>query len=201
MMFKAIALTTCAVALGLAACSKPAENASAPVAADGAAPAPGAPEAAAADALPPTALVALVPTKDSKVSGTLTLTQERTGGVSIMGTVGNLEPGSRHGFHVHDKGDCSAPDGSSAGAHFNPTSMEHGDPSKAGAHHLGDMVNIEADAQGSAQVRVMIPDATLHDNGPNDLIGKGIIVHADPDDYTTQPSGNSGARLACGRIA
>jgi len=201
MMFKAIAMTTCAVALGLTACSKPAENTVAPAATDSAAPAP-APAAAPAEQMQPTALVALAPTKDSKVSGTLTLAQEKSGGVSITGTVGNLEPGSKHGFHVHDKGDCSAPDASSAGAHFNPTSSEHGDPGKPdGAHHVGDMVNIEADAQGSAQVRLMIPDATLHDNGPNDLIGKGIIVHADPDDYMTQPSGNSGARLACGRIA
>jgi Cu-Zn family superoxide dismutase len=103
---------------------------------------------------------------------------------------------------VHEKGDCSAPDASSAGEHFNPNAAAHGDPSKAdGAHHLGDMVNIDADDQGSAQVRVTIPNATLHDGGPNDLIGKGIVVHADPDDYTSQPAGNSGARLACGRIA
>jgi len=202
-MFKAMALTTCALALGLTACSKPADNTTAPTAAaPSAAPAPTAPAAAAADAQQATALVALAPTKDSKVSGTLTLAQEKTGGVSIVGQVGNLEPGSKHGFHVHDKGDCSAPDGSSAGGHFNPSGMEHGDPSKAdGMHHVGDMLNIEADAQGTAQVRVTIPGATLHDNGPNDLIGKGIIVHAAPDDYTTQPSGNSGARLACGRIA
>jgi Cu-Zn family superoxide dismutase len=194
-MFKAMALTTCAVALGLTACSKPAENtAAAPVATD----AP-----AAATAPPPrpsTALVALAPTKDSKVSGTLTLTQEQTGGVSIVGQVGNLEPGSSHGFHVHDKGDCSAPDGSSAGGHFNPSAQEHGNPA-SGMHHLGDMVNIEADGQGTANVMITIAGATLHDGGPNDLIGKGIIVHAAPDDYATQPSGNSGARLACGRIA
>jgi superoxide dismutase, Cu-Zn family len=201
-MFKAMAFTTCALALGLTACSKPADNAAAPATGASATSAASAPPAAAADAMPATALVALAPTKDSKVSGTLTLTQEKSGGVSIVGQVGNLEPGSKHGFHVHDKGDCSAPDGSSAGGHFNPTGMEHGDPSKPdGMHHVGDMMNIEADAQGTAQVMVTIPGATLHDNGPNDLIGKGIIVHAAPDDYMTQPSGNSGARLACGRIA
>ena len=130
-MFKAMALTTCAVALGLTACSKPADNAAAPAAAppSASASAPPATTAAPAEAQPATALVALAPTKDSKVSGTLTLSQERTGGVLITGQVGNLEPGSKHGFHVHDKGDCSAPDGSSAGGHFNPTGMEHGDPS------------------------------------------------------------------------
>jgi Cu-Zn family superoxide dismutase len=194
-MFKAMALSTCAVALGLTACSKPADNtAAAPAATE--APAPAAPVAP-----PATALVALGPTKDSKVSGTLTLTQETSGGVSIVGQVGNLEPGSKHGFHVHEKGDCSAPDGSSAGGHFNPTAQAHGNPTAAdGMHHLGDIVNIEADATGTAQVRVTIPGATLHDEGPNDLMRKGVIVHAAPDDYTTQPSGNSGARLACGAI-
>jgi Cu-Zn family superoxide dismutase len=194
-MFKAMVLTTCAVALGLTACSRPAEDTTAaPTATDSAAAAAPAPEEAAA-----TALVALGPTKDSKVSGTLTLTQEAGGGVSIVGQVGNLEPGSAHGFHVHEKGDCSAPDGSSAGAHFNPTSQEHGNPG-AGMHHLGDMVNIEADPQGNANVMVTIQGATLRDGGPNDLIGKGVIVHAAPDDYTTQPTGNAGARLACGSI-
>jgi Cu-Zn family superoxide dismutase len=197
-MLKIMALSTCALALALSACSKPANDTAAPTAA--APTTPAATPAPAADGAGATALVALAPTKDSKVSGTLTLTAEQ-GGVSIVGMVGNLEPGSKHGFHVHDKGDCSAPDGSSAGGHFNPTSMEHGDPTKAGAmHHLGDMMNIEADASGTAQVKVTIPNATLHDGGPNDLIGKGVIVHAAPDDYTTQPSGNSGARLACGRI-
>lgn len=198
-MFKVMALSTCALALGLTACSKPAQNtAAAPAGTE-------APAVAAAPAPEPveqTALVALAPTKGSKVSGTLTLSVERSGGVSIVGQVGNLEPGSEHGFHVHDKGDCSAADGSSAGNHFNPTSQEHGNPSTAnGMHHLGDMLNIKADDQGTAAVRITVPGATLHDGGPHDLIGKGIIVHADPDDYATQPAGNSGGRLACGRIA
>jgi superoxide dismutase, Cu-Zn family len=197
-MFKAMALSTCVVALGLTACNKPAGD-TAPTAATEA---PASAPPAAAEVPAQTALVALAPTKGNKVSGTLTMTQEKTGGVSIIGQVGNLEPGSKHGFHVHEKGDCKAPDGSSAGEHFNPTAKDHGNPAAAGgAHHLGDIVNIEADAQGTANVMVTIPGATLHDGGPNDLVGKGIIVHADADDYTTQPSGNSGARLACGRIA
>ena len=197
-MFKVMALSTCALALGLTACSKTAENTAAAPA--GVQP-PAVVAAPPAESVPQTALVALAPTKDSKVSGTLTLSVERAGGVSVVGQVGNLEPGSKHGFHVHDKGDCSAPDGTSAGGHFNPTSQEHGNPTAGGMHHIGDMVNIEADEKGTAQVRITIPNATLHDGGPNDLVGKGVIVHADADDYTTQPSGNSGARLACGRIA
>jgi Cu-Zn family superoxide dismutase len=197
-MFKAMALTTCALALGITGCSKPAQDTA--VTGPGSTDTPPPPVAAAPPATSSTALVALAPTRDSKVSGTLTMTQEPGGGVSVVGQVGNLEPGSAHGFHVHDRGDCSAPDGSSAGEHFNPTSQEHGNPA-AGTHHVGDMVNIQANDSGTADVRITIPAATLHDGGPNDLVGKGVIVHASPDDYTTQPSGNSGARLACGRIA
>jgi Cu-Zn family superoxide dismutase len=191
----AIALSTCALTLtmaaSLAACSK-APPTTAPTA-------DAAPPAAAAEASSATALAALAPVKDGKVSGALTLTQE-AGGVLISGTVGNLEPGSKHGFHVHEKGDCSAADFSSAGGHFNPSAGVHGDPAAAGGHHLGDMTNLEADATGTAPVKVTISGATLHDGGPNDLVGKGVIVHAQPDDYATQPSGNSGGRIACGSI-
>lgn len=189
----AATLSCCAVALALAACSRspePSATATEP-AADAAAPAPESPAA--------TALVALGPTEGNNVSGTLTLTQE-AGAVAITGTVGNLTPGSQHGFHVHEKGDCSAPDASSAGAHFNPSGAEHGNPSMPGASHLGDMLNLQADEQGNAQVEVRIAGATLRDGGPNDLVGRGIVVHAQPDDYTTQPSGNSGGRIACGAI-
>lgn len=149
----------------------------------------------------PSASATLAPTAGSTVAGSVRFVQQGEQ-VRVTGEVRGLRPNTEHGFHVHEKGDCSAPDGTSAGGHFNPTSQEHGNPAGGtGAHHVGDMVNIEADASGTAQVRITLPNATLHDGGPNDLVGKGVIVHADPDDYTTQPSGNSGARLACGRIA
>lgn len=182
---------TCVLTLGLAACDRmpganakrlAAEAASAPIA-----------------AAPVTALVALAPTKGSKVSGTLTVVYEK-GVVTLTGQVAGLTAGGKHGFHVHEKGNCSAPDASSAGGHFNPGGMAHGDPNSA-VHHLGDMLNIEGDATGTAQVNVKLAGVTLKDGGPTDLRGKSIVVHAEPDDYMTQPAGNSGNRVACGVIA
>jgi superoxide dismutase, Cu-Zn family len=120
-------------------------------------------------------------------------------GVQITGTVTGLAPDSEHGFHVHQTGDCSAIGFKSAGDHFNPAGVAHGSPT-ADPHHLGDIPNLRADAQGTAQVNVAIAGATLRDGAGNDLVGKAAIVHAKPDDYTTQPSGDSGDRIACGVI-
>ena len=110
-----------------------------------------------------------------------------------------LKPNVEHGFHMHEFGDCSAAaaDGSSAGGHFNPTAQPHGP--QAGPHHQGDMPSLKADAAGNASVSFEI-GGTLEGSGATDLMGKGVIVHVMPDDYVTQPTGNSGARLACGVI-
>lgn len=120
-------------------------------------------------------------------------------GVHISGTVGGLPPNSTHGIHVHEKGDCSAADASSAGGHFNPAASAHGRAS-APAHHAGDMDNIVANADGVAQVNIHLMGVTLGGGAANDIAGRALVVHAAPDDYTTQPSGNSGARVACGVI-
>jgi superoxide dismutase, Cu-Zn family len=120
-------------------------------------------------------------------------------GVRITGQVTGLQPTSEHGIHIHEKGDCSASDATSAGEHLNPEIAQHGNPT-AFTHHLGDMPNIMADANGMAQVDATIATATLGDGGRRDLMGKAVIVHAMRDDYTTQPSGESGARIACGVI-
>jgi Cu-Zn family superoxide dismutase len=141
--------------------------------------------------------VALEPRSGSTVSGTLTL-HAVTAGVEITGEVRGLAPGSTHGFHVHEKGDCSALDASSAGPHFNPTGAQHGQAG-AGPHHVGDMPNIVADKQGVARVDVVLQGAAL-DSGDTSLRGRALVVHQDPDDYATQPSGNSGARIACAVI-
>lgn len=195
-MKNALALCACAVAASLVACGRSPQDANMAATTD-AAPAAAAPAADAAAAT--TALVALMPARDSKVSGTLTLTQD-AGGVVVSGSVAGLTAGAMHGFHVHEKGDCSAPDFSSAGEHLNPTGAMHGEPGAAAGHHLGDMMNLQADDTGAAQVQLTINGATLRDGGAQDLIGKGVVVHAQPDDYTTQPSGNSGGRIACGAI-
>lgn len=142
--------------------------------------------------------VDLMPGQGGNVAGSLDLVTS-DGAVVMTGIVSGLKPGSRHGFHIHEKGDCSSPDFKSAGDHFNPTSQPHGDPA-APPHHLGDLANLEADDMGKAQVNARMQGVTLGDGGPDDLVGRAVVVHADTDDYKTQPSGNSGDRIACGVI-
>ncbi len=121
------------------------------------------------------------------------------GAVQLTGQIAGLTPNAEHGFHIHQTGDCSAPGFKNAGEHFNPEGAMHGAPDSA-THHLGDLAAVKADATGIANVSATIAGATLNDGGPHDLIGKALIVHAKPDDYKTQPSGNSGDRIACGVI-
>jgi len=139
------------------------------------------------------AIAVLSPTKGSIVSGTVTKVD---GGVKIVADLAGLTPG-QHGFHIHEFGDCSAPDATSAGGHFNPHHMQHGGPD-ATMRHAGDFGNLEADASGKAHYERV--DATLSLDGADSIIGRGVIVHASPDDLKTQPTGNAGARVACGAI-
>lgn len=134
----------------------------------------------------------------SLVSGKLTLVPMGNG-VHISGEVGGLKSGDARGFHIHEKGDCSAADASSAGGHFNPAAQAHGRAGQ-GAHHAGDTDNIVADARGVARVNAHVTGVTLGGGAANDIAGRAIIVHAAADDYTTQPTGNAGARVACGVI-
>ena len=120
--------------------------------------------------------------------------------IEVTGTISGLPGNSTHGFHVHETGDCSAPDGTSAGGHFNPASTDHGRVGQ-GEHHAGDSDNITADADGNATVQGWLEGATVGDGAATDIVGKAVIVHADEDDYATQPTGNAGDRLACGVIA
>ncbi len=160
----------------------------------------GAGPAAAAVAPRNTAQATLVSAAGRTVKGELTLTNEGTA-VNIRGEITGLDPGKEHGFHVHEIGQCSAPDFSSAGEHFNPTKDQHGDP-KSDKKHLGDIPNLKADKDGRATVDVSLKGATLvdKDDSPNEILGKALVVHAMPDDYKTQPSGGSGGRIACGVI-
>jgi Cu-Zn family superoxide dismutase len=142
--------------------------------------------------------VNLASASGSLVSGRLIVTS-MAGGVHLRGEIGGLTPGSAHAIHIHEKGDCTAVDASSAGGHFNPTNEPHG---KVGtpAHHAGDMDNIVADAKGVAHVDAHASGPVLGGGAANDAIGKAVIVHAAQDDYTSQPAGNAGARVACGII-
>lgn len=145
----------------------------------------------------PTAVTNLAPTKGNKVSGTVNFTQKGER-VLVEARVSGLTPGA-HGFHIHEKGNCTAPDASSAGAHFNPTGAAHGAPD-APARHAGDLGNLEADADGTAVYRAEIRGISLG-TGEDSIIGRSVVVHASRDDLTSQPAGNAGARQACGLIS
>lgn len=145
----------------------------------------------------PSARANLEPTKGSAARGEVTFQQ--TGmAVRVAGRVSGLKPNAEHGFHVHEKGDCSSGDGMSTGGHFNPGGKGHGH--HAGAErHAGDMPNIKADSYGNAEIRFDVPGLTIG-SGAADIVGKGLIVHRDPDDYKSQPAGNAGPRIACAVI-
>jgi Cu-Zn family superoxide dismutase len=140
----------------------------------------------------------LAPTAGNRAAGTVTLTSV-PGGVRLQGHLTGLMPGTTHGFHIHEHGDCSAADASSAGGHFNPTHADHGDPSGM-IHHAGDIANQVADAQGTIDVDVTVRGVSLDTGAGDDVLGRALIVHRDADDYTSQPSGNSGPRVACGVV-
>jgi len=140
----------------------------------------------------------LAPASASLVSGRVALVPE-AGGVHITGVIGGLQRGRQAAFHVHEKGDCSAVDASSAGGHFNPAAQPHG-RAGSGAHHAGDMDNLQANAEGVVHVDVHLRGVTLGGGAANDIAGRALVVHADADDYHSQPAGNAGARVACGVI-
>jgi Cu-Zn family superoxide dismutase len=142
------------------------------------------------------AIAVLHPTAGNKVSGTVKFT-EVADGVQVQAEITGLAPGN-HGFHVHEFGDCSAPDAGSAGAHFNPTSKPHAGPD-ALERHVGDMGNVDADASGKAKLDYVDHQISLT-NDQQSVIGRSVVVHAKADDLKSQPTGDSGARVACGVI-
>jgi len=142
------------------------------------------------------AICVLYPASGSTVSGTVTFSRTDKGMVVVADITG-LTPG-KHGFHIHEFGDCSATDATSAGGHFNPAMMKHGGPSDM-ERHEGDLGNLTADDKGVAHLE--ITDKILTFDGKNSIIGRGVIVHAKEDDLVSQPVGNAGARIACGTIA
>jgi len=145
----------------------------------------------------PSASAALKPTTGSTVAGTVSFT--RVGDkVQVAGEVSGLSPNTEHGFHIHDKGDCSSGDGMSAGGHFNPTGTAHG-AHTASEHHTGDLASLNSDASGVARFSYISSSVSV-DDGVTNVIGHGLIVHRDADDFKTQPTGNSGPRLACAVI-
>jgi Cu-Zn family superoxide dismutase len=140
------------------------------------------------------AVAVLQPTQGNKAEGTVTFTKTDKG-VRVQADINGLPPG-KHGFHIHEFGDTSSPDGMSAGGHFNPHKMEHGSPD-APKRHVGDLGNIEADSGGHATLDLV--DPALGFSGATSILGRGVVVHEKPDDFS-QPTGNAGGRVAVGTI-
>lgn len=120
-------------------------------------------------------------------------------GVRVAGEVRGLVPGSEHGFHIHEKGDCGN-NGEAAGGHFNPAGGTHGKYGTPGSH-AGELPSLVADSSGVARFQVDAHSISLTDGAANNVIGRALVVHRDRDDLVSQPSGNSGPRIACVVIA
>jgi Cu-Zn family superoxide dismutase len=144
----------------------------------------------------PSATATLVSTSGSTATGTVNLAQLADGSVEVSANLRGVPPGV-HGFHIHEKGDCGD-NGNAAGGHYNPSGTPHGAPS-ADPHHAGDFGNVTADADGNVNTRFVTRSTTVSE-GMMSAIGHAVILHANPDDLTTQPSGNAGARIACGVV-
>lgn len=137
------------------------------------------------------------PAEGSETVGVVSFS-EVDGGVRIIADVAGLSPGL-HGFHIHEHGDCGGTDMGNAGGHWNPTNTPHGGPdSPPGQRHVGDLGNLDANKDGIAHYNRV--DTLISLKGKDSIIGLSVIVHADPDDLKSQPSGNSGKRIACGVI-
>lgn len=134
----------------------------------------------------------------SNVEGTISFKSLGVDGVMMTVALTGLEPGT-HAIHLHQNGDCSADDASSAGPHWNPTESMHGKWGDEN-HHLGDIANLEADENGTANLTFTTERWSLNEGDENSILGKAVVVHAKADDFTSQPSGAAGSRIACGVI-
>ena len=134
---------------------------------------------------------------NNNVAGTVTFTDSDDGRMKVVADITGFEPNSQHGFHIHEKGDLSAADLSSAGGHYNPDKHVHGGPATSPVH-AGDLGNITADASGNAHYEIEVTGISI--GGKNDIVGKSVIIHAKVDDLKSQPAGNAGGRVAGGVI-
>lgn len=141
------------------------------------------------------AVAVIHPTEGNEAAGTVTF-ENVEDGVRVQGEFEGLSTGM-HGFHIHQYGDCSADDGTSAGGHYNPTNNEHGAPDDEN-RHMGDMGNLEVNADSSATIDYV--DSKIQLNGSSSIIGRGVVIHGGEDDLTSQPSGDAGPRVGCGVV-
>lgn len=145
----------------------------------------------------PQARATIEPRSGSNVRGWATFTDRSTGGVAAVVHIENAPPGE-HGLHVHEFGDCSAPDASSAGGHFNPGGAPHAGPSDL-RRHAGDLGNITIESNGTGHLEIVSDLLTVRP-GPNSVVGKAVVFHEKADDLRTQPTGDAGGRLGCGVV-
>jgi Cu-Zn family superoxide dismutase len=145
----------------------------------------------------PRAVASLEAAKGNPVWGSVSFVEGKEG-VVVRADVRGLRANGEFGFHVHEKGDCSSPDFMSAGGHFNPGGKPHAHHGKP-ERHAGDLENLKANSEGNA-VYVFQTTLLTVTKGPNSVVGRAVVIHANPDDYTSQPAGNSGPRIACGLI-
>lgn len=144
------------------------------------------------------AVAVLHPTEGNDVRGVVLFEEMGDGSVKVSANIIGLQPNSSHGFHIHQYGDATSADGSSAGGHYSPDNHKHGLPDAPGPRHAGDMGNIQADGQGRVRIERVVESVTIAGMN-NPILGRGVVVHAEPDDGG-QPSGNAGARIAVGVI-
>lgn len=175
--WSATTLAAIAAATLLAGCSSPYNNAHPQASAD----------------IAPTGAISPNPT-----AGKVKLTA-LSHGVLISGEISGLVPNSIHGFHIHETGDCSR-NGDAAGGHFNPTGAAHGRYGAQGTH-AGELPSLQADANGVARFNVTTHTVSLTEGAPDSILGRALVVHRDPDDFITQPAGNSGPRIGCAVIS
>ncbi|MDR0250320.1 MAG: superoxide dismutase family protein [Burkholderiales bacterium] len=143
------------------------------------------------------AIATVAPTQGSQAKGTVWF-EQRGARVMVMVDLHGLSPGSEHGFHVHERGDCSAPDAASAGGHFNPDDRPHGHDSIS-PRPAGGLPNLKADSRGIAKVSFEVDGISVW-TGPRSIIGRSLVVHSGSGDYRSQPAGNSSSRIGCGVI-
>ena len=142
------------------------------------------------------AIATLAPTSGNTATGTVELRKQSDGSVEVTVALSAVPPGT-HGFHIHEKGDCGD-NGNAAGGHFNPMATPHGAPGTA-QHHAGDFGNVTADANGNVRTTFKTRSITL-EGAETSAVGHAVILHANPDDLVTQPTGNAGGRIACGVV-
>jgi len=155
------------------------------------------PDATAAHPAGPTATASIEGRSGSSLTGTATFTQNGDA-VHVIVDVTNAPEGV-HAVHLHEKGDCSAPDATSAGGHFNPGHMEHGSPDAA-SHHAGDFGNMTVGGDGHGHLELDTRMLTVTP-GERSVAGRAVVVHAKEDDMKTQPTGNAGGRIGCGVVS